>query len=86
MTGPQSLDDKRVAMVNEHMRLENAYDFPGCVGVFGRPQYQLIADGELYDGTDRVHYFLSPCTLTLPRTGWSASRSPSTSDSSCSSG
>jgi hypothetical protein len=30
MTAPQSLDDKRVAMVNEHMRLENAYDFPGC--------------------------------------------------------
>ena len=27
MTGPQPLDDKRVALVNEHMRLENAYDF-----------------------------------------------------------
>jgi hypothetical protein len=49
MTVPQSLDDKRVAMVNEHMRLENAYDFPACVGVFGRPQYQLVADGELYE-------------------------------------
>jgi hypothetical protein len=34
MTGPQPLDDKRVALVNEHLRLENAYDFPGCVGVF----------------------------------------------------
>src|SRR3984885_7299246 len=66
MTTPQSLDDKRVAMVNEHMRLENAYDFPGCVGVFGRPQYQLIADGELYDGTGRVHYFLSQNHTAFP--------------------
>jgi len=66
MTTPQSLDDKRVAMVNEHMKLENAYDFPGCVGVFGRPQYQLIADGELYDGADRVHYFLSQNHTAFP--------------------
>jgi steroid delta-isomerase-like uncharacterized protein len=66
MTGTQPLDDKRVAMVNDHMRLENAYDFPGCVGVFGRPQYQLIADGELYDGADRVHYFLSQNHTAFP--------------------
>jgi steroid delta-isomerase-like uncharacterized protein len=63
---PQSLDDKRVALVNEHMRLENAYDFPGCVGVFGRPQYQLVADGELYDGQDRVRYFLAQNHTAFP--------------------
>ena len=63
---PQSLDDKRVAIVNEHMRLENAYDFPGCVGVFGRPQYQLVADGELYDGQDRVRYFLTQNHTAFP--------------------
>lgn len=61
-----SLDDKRVALVNEHMRLENAYDFPGCVGVFGRPQYHLIADGELYEGADRVRYFLSQNHTAFP--------------------
>ena len=36
VTAPPALDDRRVAIVNEHMRLENAYDFPGCVGVFGQ--------------------------------------------------
>src|SRR5262249_6764296 len=59
MTAPQLLGEKHVAIVNEHMRLENAYDFPGCTGVFGRAKYTLIADGELYDGADRVQYFLS---------------------------
>lgn len=66
MTTLPSLDDRRVAIVNEHMRLENAYDFPGCVGVFGRPQYQLIADGELYDGADRVRCFLSQNHTAFP--------------------
>jgi len=66
MTTDQSLDDKRVDIVNEHMRLENAYDFPGCVSCFGRPQYQLIADGELYDGADQVHAFLSQNHTAFP--------------------
>ena len=66
MTADPALDDKRVAIVNEHMRLENAYDFPGCVGVFGRPQYQLVADGELYHGADRVHYFLAQNHTAFP--------------------
>jgi hypothetical protein len=30
VTAPQALDDQRVAIVNEHMRLENAYDFPAA--------------------------------------------------------
>jgi steroid delta-isomerase-like uncharacterized protein len=66
MTTPGSLDDKRVATVNEHMRLENAYDFPACAAVFGKPQYQLIADGELYDGADRVQYFLAQNHTAFP--------------------
>lgn len=65
-TAQTALGDKRVAIVNEHMRLENAYDFPACVGVFARPQYQLIADGELYDGADRVHYFLAQNHTAFP--------------------
>jgi len=66
VTTSQTLDDKRVSMVNEHMRLENAYDFPACVGVFSRPQYHLVADGELYDGADRVHEFLSQNHTAFP--------------------
>jgi steroid delta-isomerase-like uncharacterized protein len=66
MTTPQLLGEKHVAIVNEHMRLENAYDFPGCVGVFGRAKYTLIADGELYDGADRVRYFLAQNHTAFP--------------------
>lgn len=79
-TESTSLDDKRVAIVNEHMRLENAYDFPGCVGCFGRAQYQLIADGELYDGADRVHYFLAQNHTAFPDFAFEPTRVSPTTD------
>jgi steroid delta-isomerase-like uncharacterized protein len=34
--------------------------------VFSRPQYQLVADGELYDGADRVHCFLAQNHTAFP--------------------
>lgn len=80
MTSPQSLDDKRVAVVSEHIRLENAYDFPGCVGVFGRPHYTVVADGELYDGTDQVKGFLSQTYTAFPDFAFEATRVSPTTD------
>lgn len=58
--------DPRVVTVNEHMRLENAYDFPGCIGEFGRAKYEVVADDELYDGPARVHDFLSENHRAFP--------------------
>ena len=42
--------DARVAIVNEHMRLENLHDFAGCIAMFGRPRYEVVAGDEIYDG------------------------------------
>jgi steroid delta-isomerase-like uncharacterized protein len=58
--------DQRVAVVNEHMRLENAKDFPGCIGKFDRAKYEVVADGELFDGADRVHHFLEENRKAFP--------------------
>jgi steroid delta-isomerase-like uncharacterized protein len=58
--------DARVNAVNEHMRLENAYDFPACIGEFGSAKYEVVADGELYDGAERVHQFLSENHTAFP--------------------
>ncbi|HET9872786.1 MAG TPA: ester cyclase [Propionibacteriaceae bacterium] len=59
-------DDPRVATVNEHMRLENAHDFSGCIGEFTRAKYEVIADGGLFDGPDRVNDFLSENVKAFP--------------------
>lgn len=60
------MSDPRVDIVNEHMRLENAYDFPGCIGEFAKPKYEVVADGELFDGAERVHDFLSENHTAFP--------------------
>lgn len=51
--------DPRVATVEEHMRLENAHDFPACIREFTKAKYDVLAMGDVYDGPDRVHDFLA---------------------------
>jgi steroid delta-isomerase-like uncharacterized protein len=60
------MSDPRVDIVNEHMRLENAYDFPGCIGEFGHAKYEVVADSELFDGPARVNDFLSENHRAFP--------------------
>lgn len=52
--------------MNEHMRLENAHDFAGCIGKFARPRYEVMADGEVFDGADGVDRFLSENRRAFP--------------------
>ena len=58
--------DARVALVNEHMRLENLHDFAGCIAVFGRPRYEVVAGDEIYDGGDGVGHFLEENRHAFP--------------------
>lgn len=53
-------------IVNEHMRLENAHDFPACIGTFGRPRYEVMTNGERFDGAKRVGDFLSENLRAFP--------------------
>jgi steroid delta-isomerase-like uncharacterized protein len=58
--------DPRVEVVNEHMRLENAHDFAGAIAAFGRPRYEVMADGTDWDGAQRVDDFLSENKTAFP--------------------
>jgi hypothetical protein len=58
--------DQRVAIVNEHMRLENAHDFPACIAAFGRPRYHVMADGVVFEGAAGVEAFLSENRRAFP--------------------
>lgn len=58
--------DRRVDIVNEHMRLENEHDFPGCIGAFKHAKYEVLANAETYDGPDRVHQFLTENVKAFP--------------------
>jgi predicted ester cyclase len=72
--------DPRVDSVNEHMRLENAHDFGGCIAEFGRPRYEVVADGELFDGAERVDDFLSENRHAFPDFKFEPTRVSPTTD------
>jgi predicted ester cyclase len=72
--------EQRVAIVEEHVRLENAHDFPGCIGKFHRARYEVMADGEVYDGPDRVNQFLSENRKAFPDFVFVSSRVSPTPD------
>lgn len=69
-----------MAIVNEHVRLENAHDFDGCIGKFGRPRYELLAIDEIYDGASGVNQFLSENVRAFPDFHFEASRVAPTTD------
>ncbi len=73
-------EDPRVALVNEHMRLENAHDFAACIAKFGRPRYEVLADGELFEGAAGVDRFLSENLRAFPDFRYEPSRVSPTPD------
>jgi steroid delta-isomerase-like uncharacterized protein len=60
------LRDRRVATVLAHLRLENEHDFPGCIGEFERPRYEVVATGEVHDGSAGVEAFLIQNRTAFP--------------------
>jgi steroid delta-isomerase-like uncharacterized protein len=66
MGSDEATDDRRVATVLEHMRLENDYDFPGCMGAFAHPRYEIVATGEVHDGSAAVDAFLCENRRAFP--------------------
>jgi hypothetical protein len=66
--------------LSQRVRLENAHDFPGCIGKFGRPRYEVIADGEIFDGSARGDQFLSENKRAFPDFFFESARVAPTTD------
>ena len=61
-----SATDVRLETVLEHMRLENAHDFPACAAKFTKAKYEVPADDVVYDGADAVVGFLDENKRAFP--------------------
>ena len=72
--------DERVAMVNEHMRLENEHEFDACIATFGRPRYTVVATSEIHDGAVGVEGFLRENKKAFPDFRFEPSRVTPTAD------
>jgi steroid delta-isomerase-like uncharacterized protein len=57
----------RLALVEEHVRRENAHDLPGIMATFGhRAWYDDEPWGEHHDGRDAVHRYYEDLLAALP--------------------
>ena len=66
-TGAPNRRSARIAIVEEHIRLENAHDLEGVLQTFGdSARYDDEAWGEHYSGRDGVHSFYEQLMKALP--------------------
>ena len=75
----------RIAIVEQHVRLENAHDLEGVLGTFGdTARYDDEPWGEHFNGRDGVRQFYEQLMKALPtyKSRSSAATSPTTPSSS----
>lgn len=64
---PKDRRSVRMALVEQHIRLENAHDLEGVLGTFGdTAHYEDEAWGERHEGRDGVRSFYSQLMAALP--------------------
>lgn len=55
-----ALDEKRIAVVAEHMAAEIPHDWETTLATFDHPHYELFGSGQVFDGRDAVmNYFIN---------------------------
>jgi predicted ester cyclase len=61
-----SLRERRIALVREHMQSENDHEFEVTLGTFDHPRYELVATGEIYDGPEQVAEYYRASRAAFP--------------------
>ena len=56
----------REALVREQMAAENNHHFDVALGSFKHPRYELVATGEIYDGTEAVRGYYAASRTAFP--------------------
>jgi steroid delta-isomerase-like uncharacterized protein len=66
MAPSAQLRKKREELVREHMDSENRHEFDATLDTFEHPRYELIATGEVYDGTEEVQRYYDDTRRAFP--------------------
>jgi ketosteroid isomerase-like protein len=72
--GPRTeLDERRLAVVLEHVAAENERDVDRAMRTFARPRYEIVPTGDVFDGEAAVREMLVQQWETLPPVTYEAS-------------
>ena len=61
-----SLEERREAVVREHMASENEHRFADTLATFSHPRYELMGTGQVYDGIDEVKEYYARSRAVFP--------------------
>jgi len=61
-----TLDERRKAVVRDHMEGENRLDFDAVIETFKRPRYELIGSGGVFDGKAEVRRYFELSRMPFP--------------------
>jgi predicted ester cyclase len=62
----ESLIERRLAVVREHMRSENEHRFGDTLATFDHPRYEIVPTGEVYDGAEQVSEYYRTSRAAFP--------------------
>jgi steroid delta-isomerase-like uncharacterized protein len=62
----EALRKKREEICLGHLTAENAHEFDDAIGFFARPRYELMATGEVYDGTSELGGLMQQNVTAFP--------------------
>ena len=60
------LQQRREAIVREHMDSENVQDFDTTIDTFDHPRYELIPTGDVFDGEEEVRGYFKESRTAFP--------------------
>jgi len=60
------LNQRRLALVREHMESENEYRFDDTLETFDHPRYEIIPTGDVYDGAEEVAGYYKASRTAFP--------------------
>jgi steroid delta-isomerase-like uncharacterized protein len=66
MTVTDSLRETREQIVREHMESENRHEFDKTLETFKHPRYELVATGEVIDGSEDVARYYQETRAAFP--------------------
>lgn len=61
-----SLDERRLALVSEHMESEIRHDFDATIATFDHPRYELFGAGQVFDGEEAVRAYFASSRRAFP--------------------
>ena len=60
------LQERREALVREHMESENDHDFEVTLATFGHPRYEIVPTGDVFDGEEAVRRYFEDSRTAFP--------------------